>query len=240
MMSTIQHCGTSTWFCSRQTKIVTPHSSLLLQLASMKSFWILKCTSKVWESTHACVVKYIRPWLPSQAPRGGLASQTRTCMGTFTADMLHRVWDEFDYYVDVCRVTQGAHIEGLWLTHENLDRCSCWRCRLCPCKVRNKFRVNFWNRTILLCTPCIYVGWYRWSHNPCSVQYGVAELGIDISNPAAIGSYADVFDITNKYGDCAMVKTWCYHKHPRNRDWSSTNTRSDDHNVQYFYFVRTH
>jgi hypothetical protein len=30
-----------------------------------------------------------------------------------TADMLHRVWDEFDYRVDVCRVTQGAHMEGL-------------------------------------------------------------------------------------------------------------------------------
>jgi hypothetical protein len=30
-----------------------------------------------------------------------------------TADMLHRVWDEFYYRVDVCRVTQGAHIEGL-------------------------------------------------------------------------------------------------------------------------------
>ena len=32
---------------------------------------------------------------------------------TITEDMLHRVWDEFDYRVDVCRVTQGAHIEGL-------------------------------------------------------------------------------------------------------------------------------
>jgi hypothetical protein len=32
---------------------------------------------------------------------------------TITADMLHRVWDEFDYRVVVCRVTQGAHIEGL-------------------------------------------------------------------------------------------------------------------------------
>ena len=32
---------------------------------------------------------------------------------TITADMLHRVWDEFDYSVDVCRVTQGAHIEEL-------------------------------------------------------------------------------------------------------------------------------
>ena len=32
---------------------------------------------------------------------------------TITADMLHRVWDEFDYRVDVCRVIQGAYIEGL-------------------------------------------------------------------------------------------------------------------------------
>jgi hypothetical protein len=30
-----------------------------------------------------------------------------------TAEMLHQVWDELDYRVDVCRVTQGAHIEGL-------------------------------------------------------------------------------------------------------------------------------
>jgi hypothetical protein len=27
--------------------------------------------------------------------------------------MLHRVWDEFDYRVDVCSVTQGAHIESI-------------------------------------------------------------------------------------------------------------------------------
>jgi len=31
---------------------------------------------------------------------------------TITADMLHRVLDQFDYRVDVCRVTQGAHNEG--------------------------------------------------------------------------------------------------------------------------------
>ena len=38
----------------------------------------------------------------------------------------------------------------------NLDSCRCWRCKLCPCKVRNKFLINFWNRTILLCIPCTY------------------------------------------------------------------------------------
>jgi hypothetical protein len=28
-------------------------------------------------------------------------------------DMLTRVWQEFDYRVDICRVTKGAHIEDL-------------------------------------------------------------------------------------------------------------------------------
>jgi hypothetical protein len=36
-----------------------------------------------WESAHACVVKYIRSWPPSQARRAGLVGQARTCMGTF-------------------------------------------------------------------------------------------------------------------------------------------------------------
>jgi hypothetical protein len=39
----------------------------------------------------------------------------------------------------------------------NLDSCRCWRCTLCPCDVRNKFLLNFWNCTILLCIPCIYI-----------------------------------------------------------------------------------
>ena len=27
---------------------------------------------------------------------------------------LHKVWQEIDYWLDVCRVTRGAHIEHLW------------------------------------------------------------------------------------------------------------------------------
>jgi hypothetical protein len=34
--------------------------------------------------------------------------------------------------------------------------CCCWLCTVCPCKVRNKFLLNFWNCTILLCMPCVY------------------------------------------------------------------------------------
>ena len=45
-----------------------------------------------------------------------LCDRIMHALQTITVDMLHRVWDEFDYRVDVCRVTQGAHIEGLWLT----------------------------------------------------------------------------------------------------------------------------
>ena len=28
-------------------------------------------------------------------------------------ESFYEIWDEFDYRVDVCRVIQGAHIEGL-------------------------------------------------------------------------------------------------------------------------------
>jgi hypothetical protein len=42
-----------------------------------------------------------------------IRDQITHALQAITADMLHRVWDEFDYRVDVCRVTQGAHIEGL-------------------------------------------------------------------------------------------------------------------------------
>ena len=57
--------------------------------------------------------------------------------------MLHRVWDEFDYRVDVCRVTQGAHIEELLVAHEKLGQLPLLTVYLYPCKVRNKFIVNF-------------------------------------------------------------------------------------------------
>jgi hypothetical protein len=45
-----------------------------------------------------------------------LRNRITHALQTVTADMLHRVWDECDYRVDVCHVTQGAHIERLWLT----------------------------------------------------------------------------------------------------------------------------
>jgi hypothetical protein len=37
----------------------------------------------------------------------------RTAIETITADMLQIVWNEIDYPVDVCRITNGAHKEDL-------------------------------------------------------------------------------------------------------------------------------
>ena len=41
------------------------------------------------------------------------SSSSRKYPGTEGCYMLHTVWNELDYRVDVCRITKGAHIEHL-------------------------------------------------------------------------------------------------------------------------------
>jgi hypothetical protein len=53
---------------------------------------------------------YVPP-LPTSIPE--MKVRIRTAVETITADMLQTVWNELDYHVDVCRITQGAHIEHL-------------------------------------------------------------------------------------------------------------------------------
>jgi len=53
---------------------------------------------------------YVPP-LPASIPE--LKVQIRTAIDTITADMLQTVWNELDYRVDVCRITNGADIEQL-------------------------------------------------------------------------------------------------------------------------------
>ena len=69
-----------------------------------------------------------------------------------TADMLHRVGDEFDYRVDVCRVTQRAHIEGLWLTQETA--------------VAQWLRCCATNRNVAGSIPDGFIGIFHW-HTHC-------------------------------------------------------------------------
>jgi hypothetical protein len=47
----------------------------------------------------------IYAWYKKFEQKGSFASITR--------DTLHKVWDELDYRLDICRVTRGAHIESL-------------------------------------------------------------------------------------------------------------------------------
>jgi len=53
---------------------------------------------------------YVPP-LPVCIPE--LNVRIRTAIETITANMVQTVWNELDYRVDVCRITQCAHIEHL-------------------------------------------------------------------------------------------------------------------------------
>jgi hypothetical protein len=54
---------------------------------------------------------YVPP-LPASIPE--LRVRNRTAIETITTDMLQTVWNELDYRVDVCGITNGAHIEHLY------------------------------------------------------------------------------------------------------------------------------
>jgi len=47
------------------------------------------------------------PPLPASIP------ELKVRIRTITADMLQTVWNEIDYRVDVCRITNGAYTEHL-------------------------------------------------------------------------------------------------------------------------------
>jgi len=61
-------------------------------------------------------VLYLCVWLLGSPDTHIVSVHLATDMecGFITEDeSFFEIWDEFDYRVDVCRVTQGAHIEGL-------------------------------------------------------------------------------------------------------------------------------
>jgi hypothetical protein len=42
-----------------------------------------------------------------------LRQRISSAIASVTSDTLHKVWDELDYLLEICRVTCGAHIESL-------------------------------------------------------------------------------------------------------------------------------
>jgi len=51
------------------------------------------------------------PPIPASIPE--LKVRIRNATETITSDMLQTVWNELDYRVDVCRITNDANIEHL-------------------------------------------------------------------------------------------------------------------------------
>ena len=66
------------------------------------------CDFFLWRYVKTLV--YIPP-LPANVNE--LKQRITIALETVTQDMLHRVWEELDYRLDVSRVTGGAHIEHL-------------------------------------------------------------------------------------------------------------------------------
>jgi hypothetical protein len=50
---------------------------------------------------------------PAPVTLDDLKQRITTSSAGVDEDMLRRVWQEFDYRVDICRVTKAAHIEHL-------------------------------------------------------------------------------------------------------------------------------
>ena len=84
----------------------------------------------------------------------------------------------------------------------NLDRCRCWRCTLCPCKVRNKFLVNFWNCTGRPVGGLLVVEQSSEVLSGISIQYAV---------PTTLNSFPDTrchFTCTGSYQrfSCTVIR----------------------------------
>jgi hypothetical protein len=55
--------------------------------------------------------KVFVPTLPRSLSE--LMQRITTAIASITRDTLHKVWDDLDYRLDICRVTRGAHTESL-------------------------------------------------------------------------------------------------------------------------------
>ena len=61
--------------------------------------------------------------LPKTLPE--LRERIYTAIGNVTQDMLERVWREWEYRLDICRVTRGAHIECIYFHSSSSSSVMC-------------------------------------------------------------------------------------------------------------------
>jgi hypothetical protein len=64
------------------------------------------------QSAH-CTVHYTRAGILCSSALDDLKHGITTATAGVDEDMLTCVWQEFDYRIDICRVTKGGHIEHL-------------------------------------------------------------------------------------------------------------------------------
>ncbi|GFT92214.1 uncharacterized protein TNCV_774921 [Trichonephila clavipes] len=70
--------------------------------------YLILCDFYLWGFIKDCVFV---PLLPDD--RSELRHRIEAAMAKISSDTMKKVWDEFAYRIDLCRVTNGAHIEYL-------------------------------------------------------------------------------------------------------------------------------
>ena len=104
-------------------------------------------------------------------------TKTKTISVSVTADMLQRIWSELDYRIDVCRVTNGGHIERVCV-------CVCdttWNCMsLCNCSHQfcKNIPVSFdfittWNQGVVLWSLCILPNLKFYGYASSKILYSI-------------------------------------------------------------------
>jgi hypothetical protein len=84
----------------------------------------------------------------------GIRQRLTTAIACITRDTLHKVWDELDYRLDICRVTRGAHIESARCVQNfNSFSIDLFRCEVLSSP--HLFSVWFLKCKVLLCSACI-------------------------------------------------------------------------------------
>jgi hypothetical protein len=71
---------------------------------------------RVYNSCATCISHTISHGTPpAEYPSmpGTRNSSRKGAFASITRDTVHKVWDELDYRIDICRVARGEHIESL-------------------------------------------------------------------------------------------------------------------------------
>jgi hypothetical protein len=93
-----------------------------------------------------------------------------------TPDVLHRVWSELDYRIDVCWVTSGVTLSVCDTTWNCISLCNCSHqiCKNIP--ISFDF-ITTWNQRVFLCSLCIYFTIYLWQSCTCPLALILTEDG---------------------------------------------------------------